>query len=223
MGAQLMQYLGTNEIGYDRTALGFTSVKTCQAIVYQTAQALIGFHDAFCNDVQFGLKLGHFAQYAQERSIRHKWHARSLIGVINSDQRFKANQVDDWKRQLFAVAAALSFDGEVWGARVTDHLAHDDSMYVRFDVATDEPSGPRHCRVSYKTWNKMEWGATEANNDAMRTFIAYDPAFVARTTDELNTRPYALRTPRDDNRPVHRKGQTGEGNLRPVMTFQRFR
>lgn len=61
-----MQYLGTNEIGFDPDVLGFPSVKTCQAIVYETATGLYGLHDALGNPAAFPAKCSAFAQFVQE-------------------------------------------------------------------------------------------------------------------------------------------------------------
>jgi hypothetical protein len=52
-----VQYLGTNEIGFDPDVLGFPSVKTCQAIVYETATGLYGLHDALGNPRRVSSKM----------------------------------------------------------------------------------------------------------------------------------------------------------------------
>ncbi|MGH7121834.1 MAG: hypothetical protein ACREFP_23050 [Acetobacteraceae bacterium] len=218
-----MQYLGTNEIGFDKQALGFPSVKTCQAIVYETGSALYGFHDALGQSAAFPAKCSAFAQFVQEVSINHKWLAICVIGVITREQRFKMNQVDEWKAQLFEVAEHLDFQGEIWGARLQERVGDDDSAYIRFD-RLDHTSGVKPpCQISFKTWSKMDLGDEFKNDDWRRRALKKDPSYNPSTMEEFYALPQITVPAPEPNRPVLRKGRLDEGKLNVLTELVRFR
>jgi hypothetical protein len=218
-----MQYLGTNEIGFDRQALGFPSVKTCQAIVYESGSGLYGLHDALGNPAALPAKCSAFAQFVQEVSINHKWLAICIIGVITQEQRFKLDQVDDWKAQLFEVAKYLNFQGDIWGARLQERIRDDDPAYIRFD-RLDHTSGVQPpCKVSFKTWSKMDLGDESKNDDWRRLALKKDPTYVPTTMEEAYGHPQLTVPAPEPNRPVQRKGRLDEDRLNMVTKFVRFR
>jgi hypothetical protein len=218
-----MQYLGTNEVGFDRNALGFPSVKTCQAIVYETASGLYGFHDALTNPATFTAKCAAFQQFVQEVSINHKWLAICIIGVITREQRFKLAQVDNWKAQLLEVASHLNFQGDIWGARLQERVGDDDSAYIRFDRLDHTSMAKPPCKVSFKTWSKMDLGDETPNDDWRRRALKKDPSYVPTTMEEMHASPQLTVPAPEPNRPVLRRGQLDEGRLNVVTDFTRFR
>ena len=216
-----MQYIGTNEVGFDAVALGFPSVMTCQAITYKTSFGLYGFHDALTNDMVFTRKCEAFAQFAQNIAMTHPDHGECLIGVINREERFTKDRDVDWATQLLEVAQHLRFEGPIFGARLDGHLGRRDSAYIRFDAAPD--SSPP-CHVSYKRWSKMEFDSKTKLKDYSQLHALLRPVSNVYTTEfEKNNRPMALMPTTEDNRPVQRIGQTDEGTLNQVTKFIQFR
>jgi hypothetical protein len=204
-----MKYLNTNDVGFDRTSIGFPSVKTCMAIVYQTIWGLFGFHDALGNDRQFGLKGEAFQSFVQNVAQNHQNSGDCLIAVINGEERFfkDGNGRQLWSQQLQLIAELLRFRGPIWGVRLSGHIGQvvlpgnvsNDSAYIRFDYEKGRS------KVSYKTMAKMEWG-TATNHETQNVHALLEP----------HGNQYTPHVPRLDNRPVQRRGRTDEGNLNVV-------
>ena len=214
-----MKYLATNEIGFDAASLGFPSVKTCQAIVYETTVGLFGFHDALSNATIFTRRCDSFRQFVQGYAINHATQSRSIIGVITREQRFykTTESVAAWKAQLVEVATVLGFTGDIWGVRLEEHVGKDDSTYMRFDVA------PVRCKVSYKRWKKMDFEDRDLPKDVTTHALLKPVSFEGMLS--FDDRPFARTEPTERNRPVVRRGKTTEGNLNVVQDkdFVKFR
>jgi hypothetical protein len=202
-----IKYLGTNEIGRSRTALAFPSVKTCQAIVYQTESHLYGFHDALANDTVFGKKAEVFRDFVQAHALNHATLAKCIIGVITATERFSDDRQGRaaWSTQLKTVATLLGFNGAIWGARVKEFINKGDSSYFRFDFHQDRA---KRCMLSYQTWSRMEFSSNTLPKDTSKHALLRPQKVVAASFDE---RPYEMVEPTEDNRPVQMKGLTGEG------------
>jgi hypothetical protein len=218
-----MQYLGTNELGFDAYELGFPSVKTCQAIVYQTKIGLFGLHDALGNIAAFPQKCSAFAAYVQETAMDHANYAECVIGVITREHRFGKASNADWTAQLLQVAAALGFGGDIWGARLESHVGSTDSAYIRFDRRSGGSASAPPCKVSYKRWSKMELGTAAANDDRFRRALKKDPNYRPTTYAEADAHPQFSVPAPEPNKPVNRQGRTDEGGLNLVTSFQKFR
>ncbi|WP_174502031.1 hypothetical protein [Acidiphilium sp. C61] len=214
-----MKYLGTNEVGFDRFNLGFPSVKTCQAIVYQTSFGLFGFHDALTNKVPFTRKCEAFRTFVQNLSVPHTEFAECLIGVITSTERFTLNDRAGWATQLFEVARHLAFKGAIYGVRLTKHIANNDSAYIRYDYE------PKRSKISYKTWGKMDFDNVDLDKDATFHALLRPQNVLVTTVAERDNRAFDAIEPTERNRSVHRRGRTDEGNLNVVTPdeFQVFR
>lgn len=216
-----MVYVGNNHVGFDANALGFPSILGCQAVVYQTTQGLFGFHDMKGGGVVEGLvsqtdidsaKAAAFAQFVQGTNIPHQAHARQIYGVINQTQQYGTDQegVTAWQTMLLGVAAALGFNGPIYGYRVTKHVGKADSIYVRFDAVGTE------CTISFKRWSKME---LDPNNT-----IALDSNVqqaMGKTSGYGQAPVYVVKDPVEQVRPVLRKVKknkptVGEGNLNVI-------
>ncbi len=197
-----MQYLGTNEIGFDPKSLGFPSVKTCMAIVYGSNAGLFGLHDAFGNLTQLTAKAGLLATFVQSKAFNHAALKNFLISVIVKNERWDPDDDNRWRDELVAVAARLHYDGPIWGARITGHMEADQghAAYIRVDVGgAFEP----RCKVRYKRQSKMEVHGDVIPASAERRYIAKDPA----------TQQYETRDPEEDIKKLRRIGKLDEGHL----------
>jgi len=209
-----MRYLGNNHIGFDSTALGFPSIKGCQAIVYQTSQGLYGFHDmkAWGGKPVDEAKSKTFALFVQGLNIPHEEHAVCLYGVINQTEQYGSDDkgIKDWKGMLLLVTKALKFKGPIYGYRVTEHITKGESVYVRFDKEDTK------CRISYKRWSKMDYDeSSQLELDPKHQQVVYRKS--EKKKPEYGTKnPYEdlfpiIRKPKEDNSPT-----VGEGNLHVV-------
>lgn len=218
-----MRFLDTNQIGFDPHALGFPSVLSCQAIVYQTDIGLFGYHASSSNLASHTNKAQAFAQYVQSRSIVHAPPAGAtngvcVIGVITRFERFgdKQGTSDNWGDELDAIATSLGFTGPVYGAQVTGHVAKNDSIYVRFDWKANA-----RCDVRYKRWSKMEYYQNGvAVTDPERRNLAVDPTAVVTPLNPTPT--YMDVQPGTQEQNVHRKTRADEGSLHKITGFKKF-
>jgi hypothetical protein len=225
-----MMYLNENYCGYDSDALGFPSIKGCQAIVYQTTQALYGFHDykvspGFSTQEEVdNLRFAQFALHVQNLNIAHGTNAVALYGVILRGEQYGEDTQgrDEWQATLLRVATRLGFQGSVFGVRLGKHVGPVDSVYVRFDRK------PTYCKIRYKTMSKMGSDTSsplQVQPDALQ-LIERD-----MKDKTLINPPFKLSNPRLAVYPVKRKKGSGgklepdEGKLRTVgdSSIQRFR
>jgi hypothetical protein len=223
---QPVRFLDTNQVGFDPAALGFPSVQSCQALVYQTDIGLFGFHASSSSLPVHEKKCDAFALFVQNRSIAHagavvNTRGVCVIGVITRYERFgdKQGTKDNWGNELTAFADALGFTGNVYGIQVSSHVDKNESIYVRFDWVANA-----RCKVRYKRWTKMDYyQAGVGVGDPERRNLAPDPNSVvtplAPHTDWIDKQPLA---PEQD---VHRKGLTDEGSLHTLswFDFKKFR
>ncbi len=218
-----MRFLDTNQIGFDPQTLGFPSVGSCQAIVYQTDIGLFGFHASSSPLASHTSKAQAFAQYVQSRSIVHApptgtTHGICVIGVITRFERFgdKQGTADNWGDELDAIATGLAFMGPVYGAQVMSHVDKNESIYVRFDWQANA-----RCEVRFKRWSKMEYYQNGAAvTDPERRNLAVDPTFAATP---LNPTPTFVNVqPGTQEQNVHRLGRTDEGSLHKITSFKKF-
>ena len=221
-----MRFLDTNQIGFDAQALGFPSVKSCQALVYQTDVGLFGFHASSSSLPVHRKKCDAFAQFVQNRSLVHapptgNARGKCVIGVITRYERFgdKQGTKDNWGDELIAFADSLGFTGHVYGIQVDSHVDKNESIYVRFDW-----SHYFRCNVRYKRWTKMEYyqAGVDVTNPERRN-LAPDPNSVA--TPMHPHRDWTDTQPGTDEQNVHRIAKTGEGNLHTIswVNFKKFR
>lgn len=218
-----MRFLDTNQVGFDPHALGFPSVQSCQAIVYQTDIGLFGFHAASSGIQSHAKKAQAFAQYVQHRSIAHAPPAGAtlgicVIGVITRFERFgdKQGTSANWGGELDAIATSLGFTGPVYGAQVMSHVGKNESIYVRFDWKANA-----RCTVRFKRWSKMEYYQNGvAVTDPERRNLAIDPNFIATP---MNPAPdWVDVQPGTQEQNVHRLGRTDEGSLNKITSFKKF-
>lgn len=209
-----IRYLGTNEVGLSKTALGFPSVKTCQAIVYQTDTHLYGFHDALASNAVFTKKAEAFRDFVQAHALNHQGQGRCIIGVITAGERFGENKQGkaDWSHQLVEVAGLLGFTGAIWGARVKEFINKGDSSYFRFDFGRDRA---KRCMLSYQTWSKMEFSGTVLPKNASKHALLKPRYLQYASPEEMyrerDNRPFDRIAPTEDIHPVQMRGLTGEG------------
>jgi hypothetical protein len=218
-----MRFLDTNQVGFDPHALGFPSVQSCQAIVYQTDIGLFGFHASSSNLLSHTKKAEAFAQYVQNRSMTHApphgaTHGVCVIGVITRFERFgdKQGTTAHWGDELDAIATQLAFTGPVYGAQVMSHVGQNESIYVRFDWHANA-----RCTVRFKRWSKMEYYQAGVDvNDPERRNLAIDPLSVVTPVNP--TPNYVNVQPGTQEQNVHRQGRTNEGSLNKITSFKRF-
>ncbi len=217
-----MLYLGNNHIGFDTQALGFPSIKACQAVVYQTRQGLYGFHDmkgGGGDDVDLA-KATAFAQWVQGHDITHAANALQIYGVINRTHQYGAdsNGMAAWRTMLVKVATALNFTGPIHGFRVDSHVAKNDSIYVRYDVHGTQ------CTIRYKRWSKMDFDTT-----AKLALQANVQQELGKTSPYGSPAQYTAKNPYADLYAVKHKGKTpntlasDEGKLHTASSIKKFR
>lgn len=224
-----MKFLNTKEIGFDHNSIGFPSVKTCQAIVYQTSIGLFGYHDSYGTAQAFPLKCDTMRQFVQSVSINHSDHAVCLIGAITSYERFKKGQDDAWGAELLQVATALGFTGDVWGVRVDSHVQKDDSAYIRVDTVGGTM---QRATVSYKTWSKMDYDTSAKLDKDPAQFgmlaprpLTNDMVRGMNFTEMQQAKdqsPYDMTMPPLDSYGVKRRGKGDEGTLNSATKFVKF-
>jgi hypothetical protein len=216
-----MMYINENHCGYDSDALGFPSINACQAIVYQTTQALYGFHDykvgaGFSTQEEVdNMRFAQFALYVQNQNIVHGGNAVALYGVILRGLQYRENKQgqSEWEATLLRLATNLGFQGSVRGVRLDKHVGTTDSVYIRFDRK------PTECKIRYKTMSKMD-SDTSSPLDVQPD----DLKFIERDKSDktLVNPPFILSNPRLSVYPVKRKKGSGgklesdEGKLRTV-------
>ena len=153
-----MHFVPENELAFDASALGFPSIFGCQAICLQTSRGLYGFHDlksAPRGDLDsLGVSTAKLSVFADW--VRAQLHGTetltALYGVINRGQQYSPTTSGnaDWRGVLLALAGALGFAGDVYGARINSHVEKDGSVYVQFDLNGGVMS------VGYKRWSKLK-------------------------------------------------------------------
>lgn len=191
-----MRYLGNNHVGFDPAALGFPSIKACQAVVYQTSFGLFGFHDmkgAGGAEVDKA-KAQAFAQFVQENGINHGALGQRLYGVINQTEQYGTDQAGlaDWSTMLLGVAKALAFKGPIFRHRIVTHVDKGDSVYVRFDLAG------AGCRISWRRWSKMGFDTTQ---DIAKDHLQQQ---LGKTSAYGQAPVYGVKAPFEDIHPVKR-------------------
>ncbi|MBV9782309.1 MAG: hypothetical protein JO264_00675 [Acidisphaera sp.] len=212
-----MQYLGNNHVGFDPAALGFPSIKGCQAIVYQTQAGIFGFHDmkASGGATADNAKAQAFAAFVQSVAMNHATQALQIYGVINREEQYldTAGGQTEWRDCLLGVATALNFNGHIYQVRINSHVNKGDSLYVRFDVAGNQST------IRYKRWSKMAYDKTITevlnNQEEMRK----RPATTQQKTDPvlaqqyMDNPQYMTQFPNEQVYPVRRKAKNGNGLL----------
>jgi hypothetical protein len=148
-------HLFNNQVGFDRTTLGFPSVEGCNAIVYQTVQGLCGLHNyGGSSPDQHELRATAFNAFVQQLNIQHMDQSRNLYSVINSTNRYDCRKQDgrqSWVAEMRAFAKGLKFRGTVHLIALTAHLEKG-SVYIQYDLNGNGDG----CDVSYKKWSKMK-------------------------------------------------------------------
>jgi hypothetical protein len=234
-----MLYLGNNEMGSDAACIGFPSIDSCEAIVYQTSACLYAIHEMPSGKADaFAGKAAAFAQWVQQQSLNHGGLGVALYGVINQEKRWSKirskDQTDDWANELIAVSTALGWGGAIWRGRVTSHISKTDSVYVRFDAVNN--GGTSSVTVGFKRWSKMELDADDRKplNLVFQRDQLSDQQKETFSEAELQgwidapTFKVAMPDASSPNTPgvysVHRKNKpkAQEGNLNP-LTLQRVR
>lgn len=158
-----MLHLYNNQVGHDRVALGFPSVKACNAIVFQTSAAIIGLHN-FGGDTptQYEQRADAFLRYVQSTNIAYQGTGKHLYSVIHGTHRY----VDDnkyneyWENEVKAFARLLRYRGPIHLVRVVKHIPDKNTtegIYIQYNV--NKVLGG--CSISYKRWTKMAPIATE--------------------------------------------------------------
>lgn len=215
-----MHFVGNNHVAFDTQSLGFPSIQSCQAVCFQVAGGIFGFHD-YKGAGGVGVdseKAKAFADWASKNGTGDPTHGVALYGVINQTHQYTRDHlgVQDWQSMLLGVAQELSFGGPVYGARITSHVGKSDSLYVRFDLIGND------VRISYKRWSKMEKNTAAAPlNPSDQALLRpaksseIDPSMI-----RADTRPYVAEPMKDyeyeDVFPVRRKDPGKGENLHIV-------
>lgn len=158
-----MLHLYNNQVGYDRTALGFPSVMGCNAIVYQTPQAIFGLHNYGGTEKSSLVpRADAFRRYVQSTNIAHEGTGKHLYSVIHGEHRYydKDKYNAEWEDELKAIAQALKHRGPIHLVRVVKHISAStvkDGLYIQFNI--NKVLGG--CSISYKRWSKMQDVKTE--------------------------------------------------------------
>jgi len=168
MEGKSMINLDTNDVGFDSRKIGFPSLKTCMAIVYQMNTGLLGWHDAYANSKAFTSKCGQFQTFVQNKTINFWSAGENLFGLINREERFNDNGdgLQRWTSELTEVAEALKFKGPIWGVRIASHVARlnsitqkdakMDSLYAEFEFDPGSKNKSRPVTVKYRTQSGMK-------------------------------------------------------------------
>jgi hypothetical protein len=150
-----MLQLFNNHVGFDRNALGFPSVDSCNAIVYQTRQGLCGLHNyGGDSPQQYESRAAAFTAFIQQCNMLHMDQSRSLYSVINSTKRYDCTkQVTRqlWVAEMRAFSTSLNFTGTVHLIALKAHL-DGGPVYIQYDLNNNGDG----CDVSYKKYSKIE-------------------------------------------------------------------
>lgn len=108
-----MQILGENFVGFTQDSFLFPSLGNCQAIVYQTAVGMFGWH-LYSGPQTLRAKANGFAQFIQSHEPG-RGEGVCLYGAAPKN-RFKPGLEDsEQKAELQEVADAINFNGELKG------------------------------------------------------------------------------------------------------------
>ena len=148
-----MLHLFNNQLGFRNDVLGFPSVDSCNAIVYQTVQGLCGLHNyGGDSPFQFAARAAAFTAFVQECNIGHAAHGKHLYSVIN--KRYDPNVREyksDWINEMKAFAQSLKFRGSVHLIKLQKHL-DGGPVYIQY---MRNPGG-EDCSIGYKKYSKMQ-------------------------------------------------------------------
>jgi hypothetical protein len=148
-----MLHLFNNQLGFSKEVLGFPSVDSCNAIVYQTAQGLCGLHNyGGDSPFQFAARAAAFTSFVQECNIAHNTHGKHLYSVVN--KRYDpdvARYRSDWIGEMKAFAESPRFHGSVHLIKLRKHL-DGGPVYIQYML---DPNG-EDCSIGYKKYSKME-------------------------------------------------------------------
>jgi hypothetical protein len=182
-----MLHLFNNQVGFSKYELGFPSVDSCNAIVYQTSHGLCGLHNyGGDSPFQFKARAAAFLSFVQECNIGHNAHGKNLYSVIN--KRYKPEDQDlrsIWIREMKAFAEELKFHGDVHLIALQKHL-DGGPVYIQYN----RNEHGRDCTIGYKKYSKMIEERTPNKpaglgelkkdmatwNNSMGTVLAYDRA-----------------------------------------------
>jgi hypothetical protein len=162
-----MHYLGNNHVGFDALALGFPSIKGCQAVIYHVKAGLFGCHDmksgagfSTAEAVTTG-KATAFANWVSKHANGSS-PGVALYGVVNRNEQYQDDTAGnaEWDAMLIEVADKLRFDGSIYGARVNSHVKQGDSIYVVAEVQGND------CHIKWKRWEKMKQVAGSEHSHA---------------------------------------------------------
>lgn len=147
-----MLQLFNNQMGFRNDVLGFPSVDSCNAIVYQTAQGLCGLHNyGGDSPFQFAARASAFTAFVQQCNIGHTSHGKHLYSVVN--KRYDPNvpsYKSDWINEMKAFAQSLKFRGSVHLIKLQKHL-DGGPVYIQY---MRNPGG-EDCSIGYKMYSKM--------------------------------------------------------------------
>jgi len=204
-----MIYLNNNQVGHDTQTIGFPSVESCNAIVYQTEQALYGFHNlGGYADHQRATKAVAFGLYVQSLNIPHTEHATNLYSTIVGDKRYPVNHKtywDQWADEMRQIAHNLDYDGVITLINLSSHIGTN-SVYIRYDANNGD------CDISFKQMAKMEMEMKGAKQDGMKEINLESSG----NEDGKLVCHYKVVEPLELVKEV-RFNSTSNGNLRPIL------
>lgn len=154
-----MEFLGNNELGFHAQTLGFPSIHTCHAIVYQTANGIYGFHSMGGQiKSSWTPRAAHFAQFVKNHAGGIIPAGTRLYGcayVCESGRYSPKNTMkQQWKEELTDFATALGYGGRISGYQLnkslTGKFSGTTSAYVEYDVTGIK------CNVSVRQWGVNE-------------------------------------------------------------------
>ena len=153
-----MKYVMEGDMAFDRTGLGFPSVKGCLALVYQTAQGLYGAHWTQCSAEKQGQKADVFRDFVRNHAGAMPAGTR-LYGVTFVGERYANNQHTEWRTELGIFASRLNLTGKASGYDLTkSYPGGNRSAYVQYD-----PAGAK-CNVSIREWADGEMATGRVTN-----------------------------------------------------------
>jgi len=156
-----MIYLSENEIGFDAQGLGFPSIRGCHAIVYVTSNGLFGLHN-YGGDLarDWPERSAVFGQFVSGHA-QGTGAGKTLYGVCyaTTQRAYTVNGIapkQNWKGELAAFAAAVGFNGPIYGYDLAGR-GFQPPAYVHYTSVGST------CVIQVKPWNKADSGEG-ANN-----------------------------------------------------------
>jgi hypothetical protein len=189
-----MRFLGNNEFGFDTQSLGFPSIHTCHAIVFQSAAGVFGYHSMGGQVKQaWDVRATHFAEFVRVHQGGAIPQGTRLYGCafVCAGGRYKGSAVDAkrlWKQELVDFASKLQHTGKISGYQINKSInfaqGGHTSAYVEYVINGEK------CDVALRQWGDNEHlPPLTANNhrtDHMMMHPKKGPSVKDRVVENVN-------------------------------------